>query len=53
MLGGRQRRDTALGFDARNHDAVVKWPKFHINPPKYLLLLIFRTERQGCLTIAR
>src|SRR5580692_4723955 len=30
-----------LGVDARNHDAVVKRPKLHINPPKYLLLLVF------------
>src|SRR4029077_7011562 len=30
-----------LGVDARNHDAVVKRPKLHINPPKYLLLFAF------------
>src|SRR5215207_3681955 len=46
LLFGGIRNDNStcgliLGVDARNHDAVVKWPKLHINPPKYLLLLVF------------
>ena len=38
-----------VGVDARNHDAVVKWSKLHINPPKYLLLFSFRTKSEGSI----
>ena len=52
LLFGRVRNDdSACGFtldvDARNHDAVVKRPKFDIGSPKGLSLLMFRIERGG------
>ena len=37
----------SVGVDARNHDAVVKRPKLHINPPKYLLLLSFLRKAEA------
>src|SRR5450631_87187 len=41
LFGGVRNDDStcglALGFDARNHDAVVKRPKLHINPPNCLM----------------
>src|ERR1022692_886856 len=50
LFGGIRNDDSTcgliVGVDARNHDAVVKRPKFHINPSKYMFLLIFRTEKQ-------
>src|SRR5450759_3464332 len=50
LFGGIRNDDStcglALGVDARNHDAVVKRPKLHINPPTCLMLLIFRTGKQ-------
>src|SRR6185295_10800975 len=58
LLFGRIRNDDSswglvVDVDARNHDAVVKRPKFHINPPKYMLLLSFMTNSRGSLSVAR
>src|SRR5438876_1205370 len=50
LFGGIRNDDSAcgliVGVDARNHDAVVKRPELHINPPRWLLLLIFMAGRQ-------
>ena len=43
LFGGIRNDDSTcgliVGVDTRNHDAVVKRPKLHINPPKCLFLL--------------
>src|SRR5437762_4699410 len=39
-----------LGVNARNHDAVVKWPKLHVDPPKYLCLRSFLTKSREAHT---
>src|SRR3954462_9828939 len=52
LFGGIRNDDSTggliLGVDARNHYAVVKWPKLHINPPKYLLLLVSSKAEAHC-----
>src|SRR5207247_2995391 len=57
LFGGIRNDDSTFGLtvgvDARNHDAVVKRPKLHINPPKYLFLLCFLLKRRGSLRVAR
>src|SRR4051812_11611497 len=54
LFGGIRNDDSTggltVGFDARNHDAVVKRPKFHTNPPKYLVLLSFSDKKQRLVT---
>src|SRR5712691_2285031 len=46
LFGGIRNDDSTssliVGVDARNDDAVVKRSKLHLNPPKYLVLLIFQ-----------
>jgi hypothetical protein len=50
LFGGIRNDDSAcgliVGVDARNHDAVVKRPKLHINLPKFLFLLNLLAKRQ-------
>src|SRR5450759_3057098 len=54
LFGGSRNDDSTcglgLGVDARNHDAVVKRSKLHINPPRCLLLLIVLTKKQRRIT---
>src|SRR5712675_1382230 len=54
LLGGVRDDDPTLrlvfGVDARNHDAVVKRPKFHSNPPVYRFLLSCLTGKQTLIT---
>src|SRR5204863_7703442 len=48
LFGGVRNDDPTcgliLGVNARNPDAVVKWPKLHVDPPKYLCLRSFLTK---------
>src|SRR5580765_616220 len=50
LFSGIWNDDSACGLigrvDARNHDPVVKRPKLHMNPPKYLFWLSFLMKKQ-------
>src|SRR3954462_6147387 len=50
LFGGIRDDDSACALavriEARKHHAVVKGPKLHVNPPKYLLWLSFRGKQR-------
>ena len=57
LFGGIRNDDFACGLifgvDARNYDAVVKWPKLHINLPKRLFMLSFLTKKRSTAVVRR